>query len=69
VPTVIKKVECAIEGNPKLKISPHYKIEKYDSIFNQSQTIDIGWMIARFFNRPRSDELWSENATIEEDET
>jgi len=54
-PTVIDMVACTIEGNPKPKTSPHYtnyKMGVYDESYGRSQTNDIGWMVARFFNRP-----------------
>ena len=69
-PTVVRMVACRIEGNPKPKTSPHYtryKIGKYDEIYSRSQTIDIGWMIARFLNRPHICELNSETPLGDED--
>ena len=70
--TAVKMVECMIEGNPKPKTSPHYtsyKIGKYDEIYSKSQTQDIGWMVARFLNRPIIAELSSERPSIEEHES
>ena len=62
-PTILNLATSDIEGSPKPRTSPHYssyKIGVYDEYYMRSQSSDIQWMVARFFNRPGVQELGSE---------
>ena len=69
-PTVVKLLACTIEGNPKPRMSPHYSNNKMgvnDDHYRRSQTNDIGWMMARFFNRPTIQEPGVVDTSAEDD--
>lgn len=70
-PTILNLATCDIEGSPKPRTSPHYssyKIGVYDEYYMRSQSSDIQWMVARFFNRPGVQELGSEVSPGDNDE-